>query len=132
MELYKNQGYIHNVTELIITSGHRSNDHHKLLCDVAGQICSIVSGHSDWPYYLPQACSKWLVVTNNVMLLQFTQHPLEADLLVCSVVCGTCSCSYMCTYTKYVHSIELRDTQRMEEPYLHAVANLASSSMIIL
>ena len=33
--------------ELIIMSGHRSNDRHKQLC---GQSNSIVSGHSDRPY----------------------------------------------------------------------------------
>ena len=57
-----------------------------------------------------------------MMLLQFVQHLLEADHLVRSVVCGTCTA--VTTYTKYVHySSVLRDTQQ--------VANLASSSLIV-
>ena len=60
--------------------GHQSNDRNKQLCCRSN---STVFGHSDHPYQLPQACTtsteccRWLVI----MLLQFVQHLLEADLL---------------------------------------------------
>ena len=63
---------MHYHAGLIITLGHRSFDHHKEPC---GRSNSIVSGHSDRPYWLSYrhmhfstGSGQWLVVTN-VMIL---------------------------------------------------------------